>query len=80
MKIPLKSKVVSIVLKIIVVAAAAIGAVLLLSDRKIGRAWFAIKFVGTVSITLTGAVFAFVVDPGAAGAAARRRVCISADR
>lgn len=100
MKIPLKSKVVSIVLKIIVVAAAvlgvilsaqatkhtfmgggrvfmfftiqsniaiavisAIGAVLLLSDRKIGRAWFAIKFVGTVSITLTGAVFAFVLAP-----------------
>ena len=40
-----------------------IGLVLLLKDRRFGSVWYVIKFVGTVSITLTGAVFTFVLAP-----------------
>lgn len=47
----------------------AVGAVLLLKNRKIGSAWFAVKFVGTVAITLTGAVFCFVLAPTMGAAA-----------
>ena len=40
-----------------------IGLVLLLKNRRFGSVWYVIKFVGTVSITLTGAVFTFVLAP-----------------
>ncbi len=40
-----------------------IGAVPLISRHKAGEAWFTVKFVGTVSITLTGAVFTFILAP-----------------
>ncbi len=41
----------------------AVGAVLLLRNRQIGEPWYVVKFVGTVAITLTGAVFCFVLAP-----------------
>lgn len=41
----------------------AVGAVLLLRNRKIGTPWYVVKFVGTVAITLTGVVFCFVLAP-----------------
>ncbi len=41
----------------------AIGLFLLMNDSKISRHWHVIKFVGTVSITLTGVVFGFVLAP-----------------
>ena len=40
-----------------------IGFILLLSRKKIGNAWYVIKFMGTVSITLTGLVFCFILAP-----------------
>ncbi len=40
-----------------------IGAALLLRGGRIGAGWQIIKYVGTVSITLTGAVFTFVLAP-----------------
>lgn len=40
-----------------------IGLVLMASNKKIGKAWYIIKFVGTVAITLTGVVFCFVLAP-----------------
>ncbi len=46
-----------------------IGLFLLLRDKPVGSAWPVIKFVGTVSITLTGAVFAFVLAPTMGGRA-----------
>lgn len=41
----------------------AFGAVLLAKKQIIGGAWYVIKFVGTVAITLTGVVFCFVLAP-----------------
>lgn len=41
----------------------AVGAILLLRKKPVKNAWFIIKYVGTVSITLTGAVFTFVLAP-----------------
>lgn len=41
----------------------AVGAILLLRSKPVGNAWFVIKYVGAVSITLTGAVFTFVLAP-----------------
>lgn len=41
----------------------AVGAVLLLRKKPVKNAWYVLKFVGTVSITLTGAVFTFVLAP-----------------
>ncbi|MCR5099682.1 MAG: Pr6Pr family membrane protein [Lachnospiraceae bacterium] len=41
----------------------AYGSYLILQDKAIGEAWRIIKFVGTVSITLTGVVFTFVLAP-----------------
>ncbi|MCR4946021.1 MAG: Pr6Pr family membrane protein, partial [Lachnospiraceae bacterium] len=41
----------------------AIGLFLLLQNKNVGEAWHVIKFVGTVSITLTGVVFGFVLAP-----------------
>lgn len=40
-----------------------IGAVLLLRKKPPGKAWYVIKLAGTVSITLTGAVFAVMLAP-----------------
>lgn len=40
-----------------------IGGMLLVAGRKAGNGWFVVKFMGTVSITLTGAVFCFVLAP-----------------
>lgn len=40
-----------------------IGLLLMLKDKKISPVWYVIKFVGTVSITLTGVVFGFVLAP-----------------
>ena len=42
---------------------ACVGAVFLLSKKQTGELWSIILFVGTVSITLTGAVFTFVLAP-----------------
>lgn len=100
MNIPLKSKLVSLILKCIVIISAAIGIflsayagvgtfmggsrvfmyftiqsniaialicavgmILLLRNKQVGNTWYVIKFVGTVAITLTGAVFTFVLAP-----------------
>ncbi len=41
----------------------AVGAVLLARRGPICRTWYVIKLVGTVSITLTGVVFCFVLAP-----------------
>lgn len=40
-----------------------VGAFLLLKGKKISKVWYIVKFVGTVSITLTGVVFGFVLAP-----------------
>ena len=40
-----------------------IGGLLLAAGRKPGNGWFVVKFMGTVSITLTGVVFCFVLAP-----------------
>ena len=40
-----------------------IGACLLLRNRPVGNAWYVVKLVGTVSITLTGVVFAVLLAP-----------------
>ncbi len=47
----------------------AIGLCLLYKGGKIGQIWQIIKFVGTVSITLTGVVFCFVLAPTMGAAA-----------
>lgn len=41
----------------------AIGCALLLGKKEISEAWYVVKFVGTISITLTGVVFAFMLAP-----------------
>jgi hypothetical protein len=41
----------------------AIGLILIAQGRQIRSFWFIIKFMGTISITLTGAVFCFVLAP-----------------
>lgn len=41
----------------------AIGFYYMFKDKAISKAWYIIKFVGTVSITLTGVVFGFVLAP-----------------
>lgn len=40
-----------------------IGAVIMLKRGKFSAAWYVIKLVGTVSITLTGVVFCFILAP-----------------
>ena len=40
-----------------------IGLILMASNKKTGKVWYVIKFVGTVAITLTGVVFCFVLAP-----------------
>ena len=41
----------------------AVGIILLLRGKPVKNAWFVIKYVGAVAITLTGAVFIFVLAP-----------------
>ncbi len=41
----------------------AIGLFLMQKNRRPGMAWYVVKFVGTVAITLTGVVFGFVLAP-----------------
>ena len=41
----------------------AVGAVLLLRNKAVGNGWFVFKYVGTVAITVTGAVFAVLLVP-----------------
>ncbi len=48
---------------IAIAAICAIGLVLMIRHAEVGRVWCVIKFVGTVSITLTGLVFCFVLAP-----------------
>lgn len=40
-----------------------IGLCLLMKGNPVNQAWYVVKFVGTVSITLTGVVFGFVLAP-----------------
>ncbi len=40
-----------------------LGCFLLLRDKAAGRVWYIVKLAGTVSITLTGAVFAVMLAP-----------------
>lgn len=40
-----------------------IGLYLISNGRDISKVWYVVKFVGTVSITLTGVVFGFVLAP-----------------
>ncbi|MBR6934128.1 MAG: GNAT family N-acetyltransferase [Clostridia bacterium] len=47
----------------------AVGAVLLLRKKPVATPWYVVKFVGTVSITLTGLVFCFVLAPTLGNAA-----------
>lgn len=42
---------------------AAVGLILLLRGKKIANGWNVVKWMGAVSITLTGAVFCFVLAP-----------------
>ena len=44
-------------------AVCAVGFFLILRGKPVSNAWFVLKFVATVSITLTGVVFAFVLAP-----------------
>lgn len=48
---------------ILIALISVIGAVLLLRRKPAGTAWYVIKLVGTVSITLTGVVFAVLLAP-----------------
>ena len=41
----------------------AIGLVMLMKKKPVSKAWYIVKFVGTVSITLTGVVFCIVLAP-----------------
>ena len=40
-----------------------IGLILMFKKHRFGNVWYVIKFVATVSITLTGAVFTFILAP-----------------
>ena len=42
---------------------------ILLRKKPVRNCWYTVKFVGTVSITLTGMVFSFVLAPAMGGAA-----------
>lgn len=44
-------------------AVSLIGAVILIGNKNAGNAWFVVKLVATVSITLTGVVFCAVLAP-----------------
>ncbi|MBQ7603671.1 MAG: Pr6Pr family membrane protein [Clostridia bacterium] len=48
---------------IFIAAISAVGAILRLTGARIGGPLYAVKLVGTVSITLTGVVFCFVLAP-----------------
>ena len=48
---------------ILIAVICAIGGIILLKGKDAGSAWYVVKFVGTVSITLTGVVFGFLLAP-----------------
>ena len=48
---------------ILIAVICAVGFVLLLKKKEISEGWYTIKYVGTVSITLTGVVFTFMLAP-----------------
>ena len=48
---------------ILIALICAVGAILLLRKTDVKNGWFIVKYVGTVSITLTGTVFSFVLAP-----------------
>lgn len=48
---------------ILIALICAAGAAVLLRGRAVGRAWIVVKLTGTVSITLTGVVFAVMLAP-----------------
>ncbi|WP_022762703.1 Pr6Pr family membrane protein [Butyrivibrio sp. AD3002] len=48
---------------ILIAIICAIGLFLILGKKKISKTWYVVKFVGTVSITLTGFVFGFMLAP-----------------
>ena len=48
---------------ILIAVICAAGLCLLLRNRPVSRAWYVVKLTGTVSITLTGAVFAVMLAP-----------------
>lgn len=48
---------------IVMAIISAIGFCFLAQNRSVNKLWYGIKFVGTVSITLTGVVFCFVLAP-----------------
>ncbi|MBQ8136669.1 MAG: Pr6Pr family membrane protein [Clostridia bacterium] len=48
---------------IVIALVCAIGAILLLRNRPVSDRWYLVKYVFTVSITLTGVVFCFVLAP-----------------
>ena len=54
---------------IAVAAVSAIGLGLMMRNKSISKTWWVIKFVVTVSITLTGVVFCFVLAPTLGNAA-----------
>ncbi len=54
---------------ILIAVTCAVGAVLLMRQGPVARAWYVFKYVGTVSITLTGVVFCFVLAPTMPGEA-----------
>lgn len=48
---------------ILIALICAVGAILMLGRKPVKNGWFILKLVGTVSITLTGAVFTFLLAP-----------------
>ena len=48
---------------ILIALICAVGLCLLLRSRPVSRAWYVVKLTGTVSITLTGVVFAVMLAP-----------------
>ena len=48
---------------ILIALICAAGAYLMRKNRPVGKAWYIVKLVGTVSITLTGVVFAVLLAP-----------------
>ncbi|MBQ3285033.1 MAG: Pr6Pr family membrane protein [Ruminococcus sp.] len=48
---------------ILIALICAVGAVLLFRKTDVKNVWFIVKYIGTVAITLTGAVFTFVLAP-----------------
>ena len=49
---------------ILVAIISLVGLIIILMGKEDNKIWYTIKLVGTVSITLTGAVYCFVLSPG----------------